>query len=49
MDKFLSFSILIKYWDMYLEGFLNTLQVSLIALAGSFILGTLLAVMRISP
>jgi putative glutamine transport system permease protein len=49
MDKFLNFSILIKYWDMYMEGFLNTLQVSLIALVGSFILGTLLAVMRISP
>ncbi|SFM02428.1 amino acid ABC transporter membrane protein 1, PAAT family (TC 3.A.1.3.-) [Paenibacillus sp. 1_12] len=49
MDKFLSFSILVKYWGMYLEGFLNTLQVSLIALVGSFILGTLLAVMRISP
>lgn len=49
MDKFLNFSILIKYWDMYVEGFLNTLQVSLIALVGSFILGTLLAVMRISP
>jgi putative glutamine transport system permease protein len=49
MDKFLNFSILIKYWDMYMEGFLNTLQISLIALIGSFILGTLLAIMRISP
>jgi putative glutamine transport system permease protein len=32
-----------------MEGFLNTLQISLIALIGSFILGTLLAIMRISP
>ncbi|TDF97151.1 amino acid ABC transporter permease [Paenibacillus piri] len=48
MDK-LKFEILFKYGDMYLEGFWNTLQVSLIALAGSFILGTLIAIMRIAP
>ncbi|NOU92411.1 ABC transporter permease subunit [Paenibacillus sp. LMG 31456] len=48
MDK-LKFDILFKYWDMYLEGFWNTLQVSLIALVGSFILGTIVAVMRIAP
>ncbi|MDF2959342.1 MAG: amino acid transporter permease [Paenibacillus sp.] len=48
MDK-LKFEILFKYWDTYLEGFWNTLQASLIALIGSFILGTVVAVMRIAP
>ncbi|MBE1444063.1 amino acid ABC transporter permease [Paenibacillus sp. OAS669] len=45
----IQFHILWKYWDLYLEGFLNTLQASVIALVGSFLLGTLIAVMRISP
>ncbi|WP_282939215.1 amino acid ABC transporter permease [Paenibacillus sp. RC67] len=45
----IQFNILWKYWDLYLEGFLNTLQVSVIALIGSFVLGTLIAIMRISP
>ncbi|PZE19789.1 amino acid ABC transporter permease [Paenibacillus xerothermodurans] len=48
MDK-LKFDVLFKYWDTYLEGFFNTLQVSVIALIGSFIIGTLVAVMRIAP
>lgn len=45
----IQFNILWKYWDLYLEGFLNTLQASIIALIGSFVLGTLIAIMRISP
>lgn len=45
----LNFQILTKYWDLYLEGFLNTLQASLIALAASLVLGMIVAVMRIAP
>jgi putative glutamine transport system permease protein len=41
-------SILFDYWDMYIQGFGNTLEASLLALIGSFILGTLLAMMRLS-
>jgi len=48
MDK-INFDIVVKYWDMYMEGFLNTLQASIIALIGSFVLGTVIAVMRIAP
>jgi putative glutamine transport system permease protein len=42
------FSILFDHWDMYLKGFGNTLEASLLALIGSFILGILLAMMRLS-
>lgn len=45
----IDFSILTEHMDMFLTGFKNTLIVSLIALIGSFILGTLLAVFRIAP
>lgn len=45
----LDFSILTNNIDTYLEGFLNTLKVSLLALILSFILGVIIAVMRISP
>jgi putative glutamine transport system permease protein len=45
----IDFSILANHWDMYLEGFRNTLIASLIALVGSFILGTIIAVFRIAP
>ncbi|WP_373232411.1 amino acid ABC transporter permease [Cohnella sp.] len=44
----MDFSILFDNWDTYLKGFGNTLKASLLALVGSFILGTLLAIMRIS-
>jgi putative glutamine transport system permease protein len=44
----MKFSILFDYWDMYIQGFGNTLEASLLALIGSFILGTLLAMMRLS-
>ncbi|MGM9986413.1 MAG: amino acid ABC transporter permease [Bacillaceae bacterium] len=45
----IDFSILTNNWDMYIEGFKQTLSVSLVALIGSFIFGTLLAVFRIAP
>ncbi len=43
------FSILTKYFDMYWDGFIATLTISLIALVASFILGAIIAVMRITP
>ncbi|MGG1658602.1 amino acid ABC transporter permease [Brevibacillus sp. NRS-1366] len=45
----IDFSILIDHWDMYLEGFGNTLKASLLALIGSFLLGMIFAIFRISP
>ncbi|WP_416653846.1 amino acid ABC transporter permease [Bacillus amyloliquefaciens] len=44
----MNFSILTENFDMYMDGFLHTLLASLIALAGSFALGVLIAVMRIT-
>jgi aspartate/glutamate/glutamine transport system permease protein len=44
----MDFSILTGYFDVYMEGFLNTLLSSVIALIGSFLLGALIAVFRIS-
>jgi aspartate/glutamate/glutamine transport system permease protein len=44
----MDFSILVDHWDSYLMGFGNTLKASLLALIGSFVLGILLAIMRIS-
>ncbi|MDG2738354.1 amino acid ABC transporter permease, partial [Vibrio parahaemolyticus] len=43
------FSILTNNIDMYLEGFKYTVMSSVIALIGSFILGVVLAIMRIAP
>ncbi|WP_248929651.1 amino acid ABC transporter permease [Paenibacillus hamazuiensis] len=45
----INWSILIKYWDTFMKGFLGTIEVSLIALIASFVLGTIIAVMRIAP
>lgn len=45
----LDFSILITQWDKYIEGFGNTILASMLALAGSFLLGTVIAVFRIAP
>lgn len=45
----LDFSILIENFDMYLEGFKNTVLASVIALVASFLLGTIIAIMRIAP
>lgn len=42
------FSILTEYFDVYMEGFLNTIYASVIALIASFLLGTVIAVFRIS-
>lgn len=44
----LDISILTDHFDLYIEGFGNTVKASLLALAGSFVLGVVLAVMRIS-
>ncbi|MCY8835429.1 amino acid ABC transporter permease, partial [Bacillus atrophaeus] len=44
----MNFSILTDNLDMYLDGFYHTLLASVIALAGSFVLGVLVAVMRIT-
>ncbi|MCJ7840332.1 amino acid ABC transporter permease [Lederbergia sp. NSJ-179] len=43
------FSILIDYSDMFWDGFKVTIIASLTALVASFILGTIIAVMRITP
>lgn len=45
----LDFTILTENWDMFAEGFKVTLLCSLLALIGSFLLGTILAVFRIAP
>lgn len=45
----LDFSILTDNMDLFVEGFKITIIASLIALVCSFILGTLIAVMRIAP
>ncbi|EEL52132.1 Polar amino acid ABC transporter, inner membrane subunit [Bacillus cereus Rock3-44] len=42
-------SILTNNIDMYLEGFKYTVMSSIVALIGSFILGIIMAVMRIAP
>lgn len=44
----LDFSILTDYFPLYLEGFLNTIKASVLALIGSFVLGTIIAIFRIS-
>lgn len=45
----MDFTILTNYWDEFMEGFINTIQISLMALVFSFILGTIIAVFRIAP
>lgn len=45
----LDFSVLFRHSDRFMEGFLNTIQVSVMALIGSFVLGAILAIFRISP
>jgi len=45
----IDFSILVDHWDQYLQGFGNTIQASVLALIGSFVLGTVMAVFRIAP
>lgn len=48
MAKF-EIDVLFKHWDRFFEGFINTIQISLIALIGSFLLGALIAILRIAP
>lgn len=43
------FTVLFDHWDRFIEGFGNTIWISLMALVGSLILGTMIAIMRISP
>ncbi|MEK4566368.1 amino acid ABC transporter permease [Alkalihalobacillus sp. FSL R5-0424] len=45
----INFSILINYFDMFLEGFKITLFASFLALIGSFVLGAIIAIFRIAP
>lgn len=45
----LDFSILVNYFDMFMDGFKVTIMASIIALIASFILGAIIAVMRITP
>jgi putative glutamine transport system permease protein len=44
----IDFSIFTDYFDIYMEGFVNTIISSVLALVGSFVLGTVIAVFRIS-
>lgn len=45
----MDFAILTENLDLYLEGFKYTVIASFIALVSSFVLGTVIAVMRIAP
>ncbi|MFF2753740.1 amino acid ABC transporter permease [Psychrobacillus sp. NPDC058041] len=45
----LDFTILVNHFDMYWEGLKITIIASLIALIASFIIGAIVAVMRITP
>jgi putative glutamine transport system permease protein len=45
----IDFSILTKHIDLYLKGLGNVIEACLIAMAGSFVLGTVIAVFRIAP
>lgn len=41
--------LVFDHWDRYIAGFMNTIQISIIALIGSFLLGAVIAIFRISP
>lgn len=41
--------VLFSHWDRFAEGFIHTIEASVLALIGSFVLGVIIAVMRISP
>ncbi|GAB3281140.1 amino acid ABC transporter permease [Parasphingorhabdus pacifica] len=43
------FDILLDYWDVFLNGFVHTIQLFLLSAAGSLVLGTILATFRVSP
>lgn len=42
-------SVLFDHWDRYIEGFGQTVLASFLALIGSLIIGTFVAILRISP
>lgn len=45
----LRYSILFDHWDMYMQGFANTLKASILALIGSLAIGIIIAIFRIAP
>jgi putative glutamine transport system permease protein len=45
----LRFSILVEHWDLYMQGFGHTIKASVLALIGSLVLGTVIAIFRIAP
>lgn len=49
LSRVWDFSVLFNHWDRFIEGFVNTIWISLMALIGSLVLGTIIAVMRIAP
>jgi aspartate/glutamate/glutamine transport system permease protein len=49
VNTMLNYSILVEHWDMYMQGFTNTLKASLLALIASLALGTVIAIFRIAP
>lgn len=48
-NTMIDFSIIVDHWDMYMQGFGNTVKASLLALLGSLLLGIVIAVFRIAP
>jgi putative glutamine transport system permease protein len=48
-NMMLDFSIIVDHWDMYMQGFGNTVKASLLALLGSLLIGIVIAVFRIAP
>jgi putative glutamine transport system permease protein len=46
-ERMPDFSIFTDYFDIYMKGFFNTIIASVIALIGSFVLGTVIAIFRI--
>ncbi|HZG59785.1 MAG TPA: amino acid ABC transporter permease [Anoxybacillus sp.] len=45
----LDFSIIVEHWDMYMQGFGNTVKAIKLALLGSLLIGIVIAVFRIAP
>lgn len=41
--------VLVNNWPLFAEGFVNTIELFVLAAIGSLVLGTLLATMRVSP
>lgn len=49
MSRYWDFSVLFNHWDRFIEGFGNTIGISIMSLVGSLVLGTVIAIMRIAP